>query len=461
MGCGASVEDDELDKKLEAFASGKNVEPQKETRAKAYNDNEPAPTKCVEVKPAEVNKPAPKAAAKAKDRPEGSAINEKGTEGIHKPFPSKIVLQQQESDVSSSFPKWLDPDPLDATQIELVQKSWEKLGEINNAPEVFFEKFFEGQPDIRRMFPGSLTTGAWTDGNGMQEEGERLFKMLDVAVQGLSDLPTLTSALRDLARRHIRYGFTEQHYPAMATALTATFEVNLKAEFDKEVKDAWMSSWAVMASVIIPAHRAEIQRFQTHEDLKGTEPAKKLRSGKHEKLVVPEECQDYFEEPTRPDKSEIKAVQAKWAIATKGDNKKILAGHIFKKLFTIIPSVRNSYPGALTDQWARDMETQGLAFVDMMDVAVQGLSDFDALAPKLVSLAERHVRYGVTAQYYPAMKNSVLPSLEKVLTCMDDWDEWDEDAWEVVFANFWAIMIPAHMKEVARLRKHETMLDAP
>jgi hemoglobin-like flavoprotein len=76
----------------------------------------------------------------------------------------------------------------------------------------------------------------------------------------------------------------------------------------------------------------------------------------------------------------------------------------YGKLFELDPSVRGLFKS--------DLKEQGRKLMNMIHVAVNGLSQLDALAPAVQDLGRRHVRYGVTDANYTTVGTALLWTLQ-------------------------------------------------
>jgi hemoglobin-like flavoprotein len=125
-------------------------------------------------------------------------------------------------------------------QIELVQTSWKKVLPIaDTAAELFYGKLFALDPALKPLFRGDI-----------KEQGRKLMAMISVAVAGLTRLETIVPAVQDLGRRHVKYGVKDKHYDTVATALVWTLGQGLGEGFTPEVKDAWVSTYGVLAKTM-------------------------------------------------------------------------------------------------------------------------------------------------------------------------------------------------------------------
>lgn len=126
-------------------------------------------------------------------------------------------------------------------QINLVQKSWEKVEPISEqAAEIFYGKLFEKDPSVESLFHGDMLA-----------QGQKLMAMIGSAVGLLNDLDTLVPIVQKLGERHSNYGVKASHYDTVGAALLETLATGLGDEFTDELKSAWTEVYGVLASTMI------------------------------------------------------------------------------------------------------------------------------------------------------------------------------------------------------------------
>jgi hemoglobin-like flavoprotein len=119
----------------------------------------------------------------------------------------------------------------------LVQESFAKVAPISAlAADLFYGRLFELDPSLKPLFKGD-----------MKEQGQKLMKMLRIAVDGLDDLDKLVPAVQDMGRRHATYGVENSHYDTVGASLLWTLEQGLGPAFTPEVKEAWTVVYALLA----------------------------------------------------------------------------------------------------------------------------------------------------------------------------------------------------------------------
>lgn len=83
------------------------------------------------------------------------------------------------------------------------------------------------------------------------------------------------------------------------------------------------------------------------------------------------------------------------------------AESFYGRLFHLDPSLRPMFKG--------DMETQGRMLMTVLDSAVTGLSDLDAMLPVVRQMGARHEKYGVLDAHYETVGQALLWTLEQGL----------------------------------------------
>jgi len=130
-------------------------------------------------------------------------------------------------------------------EITLVKDSFRKVLPIaDQAAALFYARLFELDPQLRHLFRGDMV-----------EQGRKLMTMIATAVASLERLETLVPAVRELGARHAGYGVTEEHYGTVGAALLWTLEKGLGPEFTPAVREAWTTTYSLLANTMIEAQR--------------------------------------------------------------------------------------------------------------------------------------------------------------------------------------------------------------
>jgi hemoglobin-like flavoprotein len=125
-------------------------------------------------------------------------------------------------------------------QIELVKKTWVMVVPIaDTAAELFYGRLFELEPSYRAMFK-----------NDMTEQGKKLMKTINIAVEALDNVETLIPTLKQMGADHAGYGVVDRDYNVVGAALLWTLEQGLGEAFTDEVKNAWGAVYEVLANTM-------------------------------------------------------------------------------------------------------------------------------------------------------------------------------------------------------------------
>jgi len=125
-------------------------------------------------------------------------------------------------------------------QKELVKKTWVMVVPIaDTAAELFYGRLFELQPAYRSMFK-----------NDMTEQGKKLMKTINIAVESLDDLESLIPTLKQMGADHAGYGVKDRDYSVVGASLLWTLKKGLGEAFTDEVMNAWGAVYDVLATVM-------------------------------------------------------------------------------------------------------------------------------------------------------------------------------------------------------------------
>jgi hemoglobin-like flavoprotein len=106
----------------------------------------------------------------------------------------------------------------------------------------------------------------------------------------------------------------------------------------------------------------------------------------------------------------------------------------YKRLFEVEPETVALFKG--------DMRRQGREFMQVLAVAVGGLSNLSTLVPMVQQLGVRHAAYGVRASHYDSVRQALLYTLAVIL--QDEYTDEVRVAWASAYA-----MLAGIMKEAA------------
>jgi len=132
---------------------------------------------------------------------------------------------------------------LSPRQITLIQQSYEQVSGISEqAAAIFYARLFEIAPQVRPYFKGDIST-----------QGVKLMATLGAVVIGLNDFDRIAPVAQSLAVRHVDYGVQPEDYAPVGEALIYALAQGLGAAFTTELKESWITAYAILSAVMIDA----------------------------------------------------------------------------------------------------------------------------------------------------------------------------------------------------------------
>lgn len=123
----------------------------------------------------------------------------------------------------------------------IVKETWASVIPIQEtAAELFYGRLFEQHPEVKPLFK-----------NDMQEQGEKLMKMIDQAVSSLDDLDSLVEPLKAAGKAHKGYGVNDEDYAKVGSCLLWTLEKGLGDAYNPSVEEAWGAAYHTLSTVMI------------------------------------------------------------------------------------------------------------------------------------------------------------------------------------------------------------------
>ena len=131
---------------------------------------------------------------------------------------------------------------LTTKEIALVKKSWVSIRKIDPViiADVFYTKLFHENPELRKMFPKDI-----------EEQYTKLIDMLNTIIARLEKLDDLKGDIVQMAKRHVNYGVKPEHYNMVGKALLWTLQKTLGADWNPELRTAWVNCYAVLSGTMI------------------------------------------------------------------------------------------------------------------------------------------------------------------------------------------------------------------
>lgn len=110
--------------------------------------------------------------------------------------------------------------------------------------------------------------------------------------------------------------------------------------------------------------------------------------------------------------------------------KETAAELFYNRLFEIAPEVKPYFKG--------DMKAQGEKLMTMLNTAVKGLENIEALIPALQNLGKKHVQYGVKNEDYDKVGEAFLWTLQQGLG--ESFTDEVREAWVVTYTTVADVM---------------------
>ena len=129
-------------------------------------------------------------------------------------------------------------------QIEMVKGSWSSVTALDPifVGDIFYQKLFQLCPEVKPMFRENLP-----------EQSKKLLHMLSYIISKLDRVDDIILEVKNLARRHVKYGVKRYHYESVGAALLFTLERGLDKYWTKDLAEAWTTCYTLLSSVMIDA----------------------------------------------------------------------------------------------------------------------------------------------------------------------------------------------------------------
>lgn len=127
-------------------------------------------------------------------------------------------------------------------QTDLLTTSFDLLKDRQEEfSNCFYQNLFTDYPQVKPLF-------AHTD---MKEQAEKLFASLVLVVNNLTKSDVLTSALKSLGTRHIKYGVLPEQYPMVGSTLLKSMGIILGENWTDSMAEAWTEAYKAIAEIML------------------------------------------------------------------------------------------------------------------------------------------------------------------------------------------------------------------
>ena len=137
---------------------------------------------------------------------------------------------------------------MNATKIHLIRASFSLVAPASQTVGlIFYRNLFSLDPTLKALFPEDLS-----------QQSAKLMQMLEAVVNSLDKLDDLVPVVQQLAKRHVKYGVTPQHYQTVGAALLNTFVEGLGDDLSAEAFIAWKELYLLLSQTMIAAAYPEV-----------------------------------------------------------------------------------------------------------------------------------------------------------------------------------------------------------
>jgi nitric oxide dioxygenase len=277
-------------------------------------------------------------------------------------------------------------------KVELLEASFEKVKPQADAfVASFYDNLFADYPAAKPLF----------EHTDMSKQQNMLKMGLVMVVENLRNPEALSSALKGLGARHVKYGALPDHYPLVGNSLLKTFEQYLSSDWTAETKAAWVGAYGAITELMLSGAEYSEEAVSL-DNAAPSEP-------ETDAVVLLEES---FEK-VKP--------QADAFVASFYDN-----------LFTDYPAAKPLFEHT-------DMSKQQNMLKMGLVTVVENLRNPEALSSTLKGLGARHVKYGALPDHYPLVGNSLLKTFDQYLGA--DWTPAVKAAWVGAYGSITELML--------------------
>jgi len=137
---------------------------------------------------------------------------------------------------------------MNENKITLIRESFALVLPASQAVGlIFYRNLFALDPKLKLLFPEDLS-----------QQSTKLMQMLSAAVNSLDKLDDLVPVVQQLAKRHVKYGVTPQHYQTVGAALLNTLVEGLGDDLSAEAFIAWKELYLLLSQTMIAAAYPEV-----------------------------------------------------------------------------------------------------------------------------------------------------------------------------------------------------------
>ena len=252
--------------------------------------------------------------------------------------------------------------------VELLEQSFELVKpKADEFVVSFYDNLFTDYPAAKPLF----------EHTDMAKQAQMLKGSLVMVVSNLRKPEVLTSALKGLGARHVKYGALPAHYPLVGNSLLKTLGQYAGSAWTPDVAKAWTDAYGAIAELMLAGADYTSEEIALQAVPPISPPA--------EEAGLKVELLEQSFELVKP--------QADAFVAS-----------FYNNLFTDYPAAKPLFEHT-------EMGKQQQMLKGALVMVVENLRRPEVLEKSLKGLGARHVKYGALPEHYPLVGNSLLKTL--------------------------------------------------
>jgi nitric oxide dioxygenase len=283
-----------------------------------------------------------------------------------------------------------------ALNVELLEQSFELVKpQADNFVEDFYVNLFTDYPASKPLFEHS----------DMAKQRQMLKSALVMVIENLRKPEALSTALKGLGARHVKYGALPEHYPLVGNSLLKTLGQYAGNAWTPDLKQAWTDAYGAIAELMLEG--ADYSQAEIALDNVPPSPDAAEAGGLNVELLE----------------------QSFALVAPQADE---LVSSFYQNLFTDYPAAQPLFAHS-------DMAKQKQMLKSALVMVIENLRKPEALSAALKGLGARHVKYGALPEHYPLVGNSLLKTLEQYVGSA--WTNEVKEAWIGAYGAITELML--------------------
>ena len=178
--------------------------------------------------------------------------------------------------------------------LEILQETFTTI-RLNSAQfaAAFYQNLFTDCPKVKSLFSD-------TD---IKKQERKLMTVFVVIISNLHNVSYLKNLLKNLGKRHLKYGVIREHYHLLGETMLKTLEYFLQDKWTAEVEQAWKDAYQTIVNLMLEGAKDDRFSYDDRlphipsivEKLRAEAIAQKyLRDGRSINLVKHRLLQDYY-----------------------------------------------------------------------------------------------------------------------------------------------------------------------